>query len=94
MPNQLNASDHKPLTCRIKVTISNKTQQMPDKPVHKGKPNWKKCDLEIYRNTLKQKLQDTKLETNSLTEHHTEIRSFTFDHKRSRKNSLSKQKQL
>ena len=66
--NQLNASDHKPLACRIKVTICSKTEQMSDKPVHKGKPNWKKCDLEIYRNTLKQKLQDTKLETNSLTE--------------------------
>ena len=66
--NQLNVSDHQPLTCRINVSTSSKNEHISDKPVHKGKPNWKKCDLEIYRNTLKQKLQDTKLESNSLTE--------------------------
>ena len=66
--NQLNVSDHKPLTCRIQIPISRWNVHTQGKTTNKGKPNWKKCDLDIYRNTLKQKLQETKLENNSLAE--------------------------
>ena len=66
--DQLNVSDHKPLTCRIQIPISRRNEPTQGKTTNRGKPNWKKCDLDIYRNTLKQKLQETKLENNSLAE--------------------------